>query len=163
MTTQGNTSRFWYREPWPWLLMIAPGAALIGGIITAVIAFRTSDGLVADDYYKQGLTINRAIERSSNAVRMGLTGTLNLNQGRMGLVLPPQAEAGSRVRLILAHPTRAGRDQTVALIRTDDGSYAGSLAPVEVAHWRLQLEDEAGRWRLSSVWDGRAPQVVLRP
>mgnify|MGYP000916835605 FL=1 len=44
----------WYREPWPWLLMSGPGLVVIAGVVTAWIAFSGADGLVADDYYKQG-------------------------------------------------------------------------------------------------------------
>ena len=53
----------WYREPWPWLLMAGPVAVVLAGIATTVLAVTTFDGLVADDYYKQGLGINRVIAR----------------------------------------------------------------------------------------------------
>lgn len=153
----------WYREPWPWLLMIAPGAALIGGIITAVIAFSTTDGLVADDYYKQGLMINRAIEKSSNAARLGLSARMNMSQSRVRVRLPAGIGAVEHLRLTLAHPTRAGRDQSIAMIRIAEGVYEGVLGPLESARWRLQLEDDTGRWRLSASWDGRSAEAVFAP
>jgi len=45
-------SRPWYREPWPWILMAGPAAVIVAGIFTMTLAYRTEDGLVADDYYK---------------------------------------------------------------------------------------------------------------
>ena len=51
----------WYREPWPWILMSGPAAVLIAGAATLWLAFTSSDGLVADDYYVRGLQINREL------------------------------------------------------------------------------------------------------
>ena len=57
------SDRPWYREPWPWILMSVPATAVVAGIITLWLAVSSADGLVAEDYYKQGLAINRVIER----------------------------------------------------------------------------------------------------
>ena len=38
----------WYREPWPWILMSGPAAVVVAGSITAVIAIRTADPVVAN-------------------------------------------------------------------------------------------------------------------
>ena len=62
----------WYREPWPWLLMLGPAGAIIAGAFTVWLAVVHEDGLVADDYYKQGLAINKVIRRQSQAVQLGL-------------------------------------------------------------------------------------------
>ena len=51
----------WYRDPWPWILMAGPAAVVVAGAITLWIAFASADGLVAGDYYKQGLAINQVI------------------------------------------------------------------------------------------------------
>ena len=51
--------------------MAGPGLVVVAGIATAVIAFRGADGLVADDYYKQGLGINRQIARDQAARDLG--------------------------------------------------------------------------------------------
>ena len=50
----------WYREPWPWLLMAGPAVVVVAGLFTAWLAVVHEDGLVADDYYKQGLGINKS-------------------------------------------------------------------------------------------------------
>ena len=39
--------RPWYREPWPWILMAAPAAAIVGCAVTIWLAMATADGLVA--------------------------------------------------------------------------------------------------------------------
>ena len=55
----------WYREPWPWLLMAGPAAVVVAGFATLWLAVSSNDGLVADDYYKQGLAINQTLQREA--------------------------------------------------------------------------------------------------
>ena len=62
----------WYRSPWPWLLMSGPAVVLVAGAITTWIAFASADGLVAEDYYKQGLGINKVLAREEAARSRGL-------------------------------------------------------------------------------------------
>lgn len=38
----------WYREPWPWILMSGPAVVVVAGCVTAVIAIRTADPMVAN-------------------------------------------------------------------------------------------------------------------
>jgi hypothetical protein len=38
--------------------MSGPAAVIVAGVITAWIAFATADPLVAEDYYRRGVTIN---------------------------------------------------------------------------------------------------------
>ena len=81
------SDRPWYREPWPWILMSVPATAVVAGIITLWLAVSSADGLVAEDYYKQGLAINRVIEREEAAQRLGLTASVAPVPGRLELRL----------------------------------------------------------------------------
>ena len=47
----------WYRMPLVWMLILIPGSAVIMGVVMIWLAISNEDGLVADDYYKQGKTI----------------------------------------------------------------------------------------------------------
>ena len=40
----------WYREPWPWILMIMPVTAVVAGSFMMWLAVSTEDGLVEHDY-----------------------------------------------------------------------------------------------------------------
>jgi len=40
---------------------------VVAGLATAVIAVRTADGLVAEDYYRRGVDINRRLTREERA------------------------------------------------------------------------------------------------
>ena len=58
MTLQSNNQP-WYKERWPWILMAGPGLVIVAGVITVWLAVVSNDGLVTDDYYKQGLAVNQ--------------------------------------------------------------------------------------------------------
>src|SRR5574340_668345 len=78
MTKRIFRSKPWYREPWPWFLMSLPAVAVAAGLTTAWIAFKTADGLVVGDYYKEGLAINQTLERDDAARAGGMDDTLAL-------------------------------------------------------------------------------------
>lgn len=50
--------RRWWREPWPWLLMLGPAVAVVGCVITIVLAFQAyGDQDIQDGAVQQGLVI----------------------------------------------------------------------------------------------------------
>jgi hypothetical protein len=55
MTLKSADKKPWYKEPWPWILMAGPVIVIVAGVITAWLAVISNDGLVSDDYYKQGM------------------------------------------------------------------------------------------------------------
>lgn len=155
--------RPWYRHRWPWILMAGPGLVVVAGIVTAWIAVTTSDGLVADDYYKQGLAVNQKLARIDAAAAMQLEARLRLAAGRIDLKMASRADAPlpARVRVTLAHPTRGGEDQK-AVLAGDKGIYAGQIAALGPGRWLVVIEDEANTWRLAgSVQWPEAPEALI--
>lgn len=141
----------WYREPWPWLLMAGPLIVVIAAIYTAWLAISTADGLVADDYYKQGLAAGQTLARSDKARAIALVAKLRIDSEGVSVQLSGRAEAGyqqpAAVRITLSHPTRAGVDQ-VQLLQWDGQGFIGKLHVPSSGHWLVLLEDEAKSWRL---------------
>lgn len=145
--------RPWYREPWPWILMAGPAVAVVAGIATGVIAFAGADGLVADDYYKQGLAINRTIARDEAARSLHVEGDLVLEAATVRARLSASAPLPDRLRLRFVHPTRAGEDRMVFLARDAAGTYSAPVAGLAPGRWRVILETE--QWRLAALVDTR--------
>jgi uncharacterized protein len=137
----------WYRDRWPWLLMAGPAAVLVAGAVTTWIAFASADGLVADDYYRQGLAINKRLARAQAAERAGLTAQVELAAGRIRVRL--QGDAPEALFVRLAHATRAGHDQRLRLMPASEGVYEAELAPLARGRWRAVIEDPHARWRLA--------------
>ncbi|NWG39689.1 MAG: FixH family protein [Hydrogenophilaceae bacterium] len=152
----------WYRERWPWLLAIMPTLAVIGGFTTAWFAVTSNDGLVVDDYYKQGKAINQTKERDRNAQTLGLTARLiplgsTLRVSLAGSIASP---TGS-LNLKLMHPTRPGDDHDIALVWNGSG-YTGTLPKLSSAHYRVQITPEFGNWRLTGEYRPGS-EVTLSP
>jgi hypothetical protein len=138
-----NETKPWYREPWPFVVVVA-------AIYTAWLALSTSDGLVADDYYKQGLSVNKTIASSELASKLGLAVSLHMIE--QGMVLTMSARDKQFVPppslvVTLSHPTRAGLDQT-QIFKREGNTYSGKIRLPRSGHWLVLIEDEPKSWRL---------------
>lgn len=139
-------TRPWYREPWPWLLMAAPAAAVLAGAVTLWLALRSSDGLVAEDYYKRGLAINQDLHREQAARARGIEAKVALEGSRLRVRL--SGEAPAVLRAHFAHATRAGHDLQLTLARAPGGAYEATLPPLPAGRWQIVLEDPGREWRI---------------
>lgn len=154
----------WYRQFWPWFLMLFPAAAVVGGIITLRMAVTSDDGVVEDDYYKKGMAINRTLARDQAAAAIGLLAHLSVNGEQVALQLNGRlTEWPAQLRLRILHPTRAGMDQTVVLASHGAGAYAGACKMLGTNKWDLVLEDEAKSWRLAGRLDAGRRDASLTP
>jgi hypothetical protein len=135
----------WYREPWPWLLMAGPAAVLVAGAATTWIAFASADGLVAEDYYKQGLAINRRLAREDAARKLGIAVEVQLSSE---IKVELKGAAPDAIFVHLAHATRAGHDVRLRLARTASGAYAAELPALRAGRWRVVIEDPRATWRI---------------
>ncbi len=54
----------WWREPWPWILMAGPAAAIVGCIITIVLAMQHyGDQAINDGGVKRGLVVTKQVHQ----------------------------------------------------------------------------------------------------
>ena len=147
----------WYREPWPWLLMMGPAIVVVAGVFTAWLAVSHEDALVADDYYKRGLAINKEIGREARAASLRLNARVLFGSHRVRVFL--SGDAPAELTLSLVHPTRVAFDRNVRLRAEGAGWYAASLeAPGSRYH--VVLEDSAKTWRLDAESSARSGEVL---
>lgn len=139
----------WYRQGWPWFLIAFPATAVVAGIATLVIAIQTFDGMVVDDYYKEGRAIVQTIGRVEHAREIGLRAGVKVRSEsiRIELSAPDASSLPGRIRLTVAHPTRGGQDQELVLAGSA-GVYEAPLAPLGTGRWLFVIEDEARSWRM---------------
>lgn len=158
----------WYRQFWPWFLIALPATAVIASIATLVIAACDPDGLVVDDYYKQGLAINETLERSRQAQALGLSGLVRVDAAARRLVLTlndaPVNSDGKDFELRLIHPTRPRLDRTLKLSHDSGAQWSAALDAIAPGRWHVQLESSTGNWRIAGrLALPEQQQALLRP
>ncbi|MCB1696191.1 MAG: FixH family protein [Pseudomonadales bacterium] len=144
----GGDSEPWYRQFWPWFLILLPASVVVAGLFTLYIANEGADDLVVDDYYKDGLAINRQLEKKQRSIDLGITATLHVSDSHVtARVTGPVDDA--TLTLLLSHPLESDRDFTVVLARIAPGIFQAVL-PAEIAprwHWIL-MSGQPDAWRL---------------
>ena len=155
----------WYRQPWPWFLISLPAVAVVGSLATAVLAIRTSDEVVAADYYKRGLSINDEIARIDRAAALGLTVQFVATGAHAGdsvtlrLAAQQPLPAEAVVRVAVAREGASEVDPTTVLART--GQSADGREATFTGAWREDIVDaksgkmrdvvvEASTWRVQT-------------
>ena len=51
----------WWKYGHVWLILSGPLAVIVAGFVTLAIAIRVPDPVVAEDYYRRGLDINKTL------------------------------------------------------------------------------------------------------
>lgn len=157
---QDNTP--WYKQRWPWILIAGPATVIVAGIITTWLAVVSNDGLVTDDYYKQGLAVNQRLQRDHQATTLGLHADIMRSGLNVRLMLTAENATTLPTGLVLrlAHPTQAGQDQAVEMISEGPGFYGGKLSADIHGKWLVSIEDPAGQWRLHGDWQADSEEPL---
>lgn len=142
----------WYKQGWPWFLIFFPALAVVAGFITLAIALDTSDGLVVDDYYKEGTAIVQEIGRIERARELGLSAQLNIRSDMLRVELSGKdaTTIPERILVTVTHPTQVGKDQTLSLHKNGE-VFEGAMAPLGTGRWLFHIEDETHTWRMSGA------------
>lgn len=147
----GGDTRPWFRQFWPWFLIALPATVVVAGISTAFIASRHADDLVVDDYYKDGLAINRQLEKKQRATHLGISAQLQFSGKTVTVELATPVDE-TAIRLRLSHPMEADRDFTVTLAQNSPKIYTGALTHEIAPHWHWILEEQRENgWRLDGI------------
>lgn len=148
----------WHHHKLVWMLIAIPGTAVLMGIAIIWLAISTNDGLVVDDYYKEGLAINQDLKRDDEAVALGLSAQLTVE--RTGDLVTLHFDKGSlaeypdKLELGLYFSTHTGYDQKLELLRGIDGQYVGYLHDkLRDGAWNVEVTGDD--WRLMTRTDLR--------
>jgi uncharacterized protein len=162
MSTYG-VHKPWYRDRWPWLLMLPPGASVVAGFTLLYFAVHSPAPLVVDDYARIEEISHEEQMADERATVRRLEATLHLRSGERGTTevaieiagdvgTPPQSLA-----LRLQHAGNAAADRAL-MLEYDGREYVGrtDLAP---GRYDFELRPSDGAWRLAGAV-GRAPTTV---
>ncbi|QLQ30883.1 MAG: FixH family protein [Candidatus Thiothrix singaporensis] len=166
MYVQVEDVKPWYKQFWPWALMVMPATAVVAGLYTYSLAVSTRSAMVVDDYYTEGKAINQSLERGRKAAALGLHGNLSLNGQAARLLLDnPSVQSLQQLELKLYHATLADHDQVVMLHNAGNGVWAGEVAHLAAGRWYVDLLPQDESWRLEGVLPAASPiaAVDLQP
>lgn len=144
----------WHRQFWPWFLLVLPGTVVVASLVTVGISFYHSDTLVRDDYYREGLAINRELALEREALARGIRATLDVHDGgTISLLVESRAQPEiypQSVEMTWQHPVESSGDRSLLLQRVGPQRYLGELSSAPVGRWYLsaksrsaQLSDDA--------------------
>lgn len=114
----------WYKQFWPWFLLGLLFTSIFGSSTLAVMAIRTADGLVQEDYYEHGRAINMVLAKQQRAEELDLVANLRIDPMTSDIIVQLDgAERPERLYLKLLFPTVGDRDQEIVLEHVREGRY----------------------------------------
>lgn len=146
----------WYKHRIVWLMLGLPLVVVVASFITLYLAIKTDDGVVDDDYYKQGLAINQDLARDDKARALGLSAQLQFSDVSVDLrlsALTATSLVGAPIQLSVQNLGAKSKDQVVTLVPVANGVWRGQLKqPLAAGRWQVHLE--AQDWRLVQTVKG---------
>lgn len=161
-TPQKHKKEIWYKEPWMLLVVGGPVVVVFAGFFTFYLAWQGADKVVAKDYYKQGLNINKAISRDAKASELKMQARVQIDNVTGKLILQLEGNAELPPTVLFSASTRSSTSSEFELLRKATltqvlaGKYEGVLkipaASDSLARklWHVKIESED--WRLTSDW-----------
>ncbi len=168
---QQEDTQPWYRQFWPWFLIMLPASAVAAGIYTLILAISTRDSLVVDaSDFSIGQAKEAILLAERRASELGLSASIDIDTDT-GMIVArlaanDNAPSPAALELDLSHPAFADRDLAITLVRSLPDklgipTWSGHFTAVPTGRWYVVLESGDG-WRLNGVWNGES-QIVLRP
>ena len=141
----------WYRQAGFWWLMTPPLAAVVGGIMTLMVAIDHPDQLLPGD--PTGSAIPQALIQEAQAHSKNITAALRQHGGQLQITLRGHHDRPAALHLQLQHWGRRTDFQRITLYPDASGIYHSTL-PASVAAsiqdgWYGELSPEGGKWLLT--------------
>ena len=144
----------WYKQGWPWAIISIPILTVIAGVTTYFIAANQPHSMVKDDYFKEGMAINRSIEKQNKAISLNIVGNIFLDKESdlLKLQVTSNTKLSSKLEILFSHPTQDSNDRLVKLESISGNEYIGQLPELSPAHWYIRLNDAENTWIVKSRW-----------
>jgi uncharacterized protein len=156
----------WYRQFWFWFVFGPLIFIIVLCVFTVSTAFHYADDVVTDNYYKDGVMINKVLQQDQRAAVLGLKAVVKFDQLTGEILVSfnkARDEAGDGVKnlpkqllLFMDNPVKKDKDQQFVLQEVSAGLYRADLSNMPQFSWYLTLvpeSDEAKRkkaeWSLS--------------
>ena len=152
----------WYKQFWPWFLIILPLTVVVWTIVTVVVFANNSVSLVAEDYYKKGKGINIDISKMNVARDLGLNATVS-SDGNTVVITFNKGELPHFPALTatFTHRTLPDRDFTKLLTADAKGNYRLTPEDSIQGPWFVELEPHNKEWMIQGRVEFPAQPTTL--
>jgi hypothetical protein len=166
---QQEDTQPWYRQFWPWFIIMLPATAVVASLYTLSIAMRSEDSLVVDAGRSVSAATEQALAAEDRARQLGLSANLSidLESGALSATLDAATALPSpdAIQLNFSHPAFVDRDLALTLNRAMPNAaghpqWVGHLVQIPKGRWYvvMQADDD---WRLNGIWSGES-EMTLR-
>lgn len=128
--TENNENQGNWNQPWLWFTLAPLILSVVLGLTMLNISFHIQDGLVTDEYSKEGLAINERIEKEENAKTLEIKATISLDDQSGELQLQfssKQDTTPDNLILEIIHPIIKDQDIKIVLTHQGEGRFTGHL------------------------------------
>lgn len=148
-----NPEPAWHSNPYVWMIIAIPMAAVVFGIYMITIAIKSNDGLVVDDYYKKGKEINMVLVRDELASSLGMVARVGFIENRVEVNISGKAPIlhDEKVVLKFFNATRSDNDVVLTLFPAAGGLYSANIKTLPQGHWNVELG--TSKWRLTGRYE----------
>lgn len=138
----------WYKQFWPWFIISVPLSSVLVAIVQIYAAVNSSSDLVKEEYYKEGLAINKVITERQAAKDLNIRAELRLDNLTGELLLSTANATAPTLNAVFAHAAESKKDFTVTMTQVEPNQYRAHLEKPLSGIWNVYLESENG-WQLS--------------
>lgn len=141
----------WYKQFWPWFLILLPFSVVIASVITFIIAQKNPPSLVSSNYYKEGLAINANKQLEENAKKLGLSATVSTNNTAITVYLNGAESRQAQLLVELRHATLEQYDQNLSLVKIIDDIYQAPFNLPKQGKWYISIKDPSNTWEITKT------------
>ncbi|ASI96418.1 MULTISPECIES: FixH family protein [Vibrio] len=152
----------WYKQFWPWFLIILPLTVVVWTVVTVVVFANNSVSLVAEDYYKKGKGINIDISKMNVARDLGLNATVSSDKNTVVIAFNKgELPHFPALTATFTHRTLPDRDFTKLLTADAKGNYRLTPEDSIQGPWFVELEPHNKEWMIQGRVEFPAQPTTL--
>ncbi|MFT6989477.1 MAG: hypothetical protein ACJASL_001450 [Paraglaciecola sp.] len=149
---QSDIPKVWYKQFWPWFLIIVPLTSMVLSFTMMNLAFTGKDSMVIDDYYKEGRVINLKIKKLQQAKILNISTKTQVFADYVEVIfISGEPESGEALILDFYHSTQKFKDFSVTVLRDANGVYRAPLTEDMLGKWQLSLHPFNEDWKIQKV------------
>ncbi|WP_104040197.1 FixH family protein [Vibrio hyugaensis] len=152
----------WYKQFWPWFLIILPLTVVVWTVVTVVVFANNSVSLVAEDYYKKGKGINIDISKMNVARDLGLNATVSSDKNTVVIAFNKgELPHFPALTATFTHRTLPDRDFAKLLTADAKGNYRLTPEDSIQGPWFVELEPHNKEWMIQGRVEFPAQPTTL--